>query len=126
MNMARVLVALFLMFTCSYGCKGSQPTFENFKHNSIIQNPKTKIDYYVESDRRHVVAISPNGAIVWCCEVIPAKWQGTAFITRISFGKKSGLSTGEDGIDVKVWRVGQGGGWINAQTGVYSDCGKTL
>jgi hypothetical protein len=82
-----------------------------------VQDPITKVVYYVESDQRHVAAIDPAGKLLWCCEVIPPakKW---AFITEID-------PKGEF-LEVVVWRVGQGGGKIDKKTGVYTDGGATL
>jgi len=51
----------------------------------IIQDPKTKIVYYLESDQRHIAAIAPDGKLLWCIEVLPSpdKIKGCRFI---SFG----------------------------------------
>ena len=35
-----------------------------------VQDPKTKVTFYLESDGRHVAAISPQGKILWIRDVI--------------------------------------------------------
>ncbi len=35
----------------------------------VLQDAKTKVTYYVESDLRHIAAISPDGKLLWCTEV---------------------------------------------------------
>jgi hypothetical protein len=35
----------------------------------IVQDPETKIIYYLESDLRHIAAISPDGKLLWRCQV---------------------------------------------------------
>jgi hypothetical protein len=86
-------------------------------HERAVQDPITKVLYYVESDQRHVAALDPAGKLLWCCDVIPPakKWF---FITSID-------PKGEF-LEVVVWRVGQGGGRIDKKTGVYTDSGFTL
>ena len=39
----------------------------------VLQDAATKVVFYVESDRSHVAAISPNGKLLWCIEVFPQK-----------------------------------------------------
>jgi hypothetical protein len=120
-----IFTILLLAISCSPTCK-AYPTFESFKHNTIIQDPQTKIDYYIESDRRHVAAIGPEGSVLWYSEIIPANWAGKMFILKISFVKTDSSSTHEKLIDVLVWRGGQGGGRIDTKTGVYTDSGQML
>ena len=83
----------------------------------VVQDPTTKVLYYVESDQRHVAAIDPSGKLLWCCEVIsPTKKYN--FIT--------GIDPEGNYLGVVIWRVGQGGGKIDVRTGVYTDGGATL
>ena len=121
----RLFVVLSLGWLTFLSCKAEYPNIKDFGHNSIIQDPQTKINYYVETDRRHVAAISPLGSVLWCTEVISEKWAGKMFILKIGF-EKSNSPDGHDCIGVLIWRVGQGGGQIDEQTGVYTDSGKTL
>jgi hypothetical protein len=84
----------------------------------VIQDQKTKVVYYLESDRRHVAAISPEGKLLWCCEVIPTVYVKSMHIAKIGFI--------DDCISVTIWRSGYGGGRINKNTGIYSDSGIVL
>jgi hypothetical protein len=91
----------------------------------ILQDPKTKVVYYLESDRRHVAAISPSGKLLWCRELVFASSPLWISVRRISFWNtgdypfKSG--SGDDYISVTfvVHEYGFGGtkGIINKKTG---------
>lgn len=37
----------------------------------ILKDPKTGVIFYLESDRRHISAIAPDGKLLWCREVVP-------------------------------------------------------
>ncbi len=76
----------------------------------ILRDPKTKVIYFLDTDRRHVTAISPDGKILWNCEVIPDGAKEYSYVENISFGEK--------GVDVTIWVVGQTNGTINPTTGV--------
>ena len=82
----------------------------------VLQDSKTKVIYYLESDRRHVSAINTEGKLLWCCEVFPVPkvtYRQPPFIDRINWD-------GDD-ISVAVWTGKSGGyGKIDKQTGVYS------
>jgi hypothetical protein len=39
----------------------------------VLVDPKTKITFYLESDRRHVSAIAPNGKLLWRTEFVMAQ-----------------------------------------------------
>ena len=82
----------------------------------VLQDSKTKVIYYLESDRRHVSAIDPEGKLLWCCEVFRAPtnvFRRPPFIDRIS-------CDGED-IAVGVWTGKSAGyGKINKVTGAYN------
>ncbi|MCE0499442.1 MAG: hypothetical protein LV481_15990 [Methylacidiphilales bacterium] len=41
---------------------------QNSSASRTLQDPKTKIIYYLESDQRHIAAISPKGKLLWCFE----------------------------------------------------------
>ena len=81
----------------------------------VLQDPKTKVIYYLESDGRHVSAISPDGKLLWCCEVLPTPKND--FQKAFSIG---GMSDGGDDIHFGVWRGNSGVGKINKTTGIYS------
>ena len=87
-----------------------------FLSQRVIQDPKTKVIYYLESDLRHIAALSPDGKLLWCCEVFPVPkvtYRQPPFIDRINWD-------GDD-ISVAVWTGKSGGyGKIDKQTGVYS------
>jgi hypothetical protein len=36
----------------------------------ILKDPKTSVIYYLESDHCHLVAISPDGKILWSLQVM--------------------------------------------------------
>ena len=48
-------------------------------HPRLLQDPKTKIVYYMESDWRHMAAISPSGKLLWCKSVVPAGARDFSF-----------------------------------------------
>ena len=123
---SRILAVITLMSVLTARSEVSLPTFENFKHNTIIQDPQSKISYYVESDRRHVAAINPAGSVLWCSEVIPAEWTGKMFILKIDFETAHDGSDKVNRIGVRIWMGGQGGGWLDKKTGVYTHSEQTL
>ena len=91
----------------------------------VLQDSRTKISYYLESDRRHIAAISPDGKLLWCCEVTTVNPERDRTYPNwyISDFK---LRTSKDVIDVTIWESGYGGGFIDMKTGVYSDSGSVL
>ena len=97
----------------------------------VLQDLKTKIVYYLESDRRHVTAIAPDGKILWCSEVIPPieKLKGYGvkmeYIDHIRFNPTDAHATiplqGEDYLRVEIGGEGFGGmsGHIEKKTGKF-------
>lgn len=96
----------------------------------VIQDPKTKVVYYLESDRRHIAAISPAGKLLWCSEVvrIPSKdWKGIKpqriqALWFMSPGDKScGEGNAENYIKVSIIGEGFGGmtGYLEKKTGKF-------
>jgi hypothetical protein len=79
----------------------------------VIQDSKTKITYYLESDRRHVSAIDPDGKLLWFCEVVPDIVKSRVYIESLDFDKD------ENKIYVSIWMTGQGGGTIDKKTGKF-------
>jgi hypothetical protein len=82
----------------------------------VLQDSKTKVIYYLESDRRHISAVDVGGKLLWCCEVFP--------IPKINYRLPPNIdhiSWDGDEIDVGVWTGKSGGyGKIDKQTGVFS------
>jgi len=76
-----------------------------------IQDPTTRIIYYLESDRRHVSAIDPNGKILWCGEIVSEAWRAHSYVQEISFDK-SGKK-----IRFMLWVGGWTDGTIEKATG---------
>jgi len=67
----------------------------------VLKDPKTKIVYYLESDRRHIAAISTEGKLLWCCEV--ASKQVHESIRSFNFREGSyGIPKGEQCIQVII------------------------
>jgi hypothetical protein len=90
----------------------------------IIQNPKTKVIYYVESDLRHVAAISPDGRLLWCRKVTPLNhWVSNWHIYNIKFNI---AGDGAENILIEIYESGCGAGWIDEKTGEYTDSGSVL
>ena len=81
----------------------------------ILQDPKTKVVYYLESDRRHIAAITPDGKLLWCCEVVRASVERRVHIITFAF-----RDTDENIIDVVTNPVGPEYGTINKLSGVYT------
>jgi hypothetical protein len=88
-----------------------------------IQDAVTKIVYYLESDRHHIAAISPDGMLLWVCAPTRLVWKGDWHIVQIEFCKRG---DGKDYISVEIDESGMGGGWIDKKTGVFTDSGMVL
>ena len=41
----------------------------------VLQDPKTKVIFYLESDECHIAAISPEGKLLWCTQVMPTDFK---------------------------------------------------
>jgi hypothetical protein len=81
----------------------------------VLQDLKTKVIYYLESDRRHVSAIGPEGKFLWCCQVILAPKNDFQRVFRIDRIELNG-----DDIRVVAFEGSWGVGTISKTTGVYS------
>ena len=70
--MKKLLVSLGLL-ALVHGPLWSEPASRvtSLEDHRIIQDTSTKVVYYIESDRRHVAAISADGKLLWCAEVLP-------------------------------------------------------
>jgi hypothetical protein len=98
----------------------------------LLKDQKTKVVYYVESDRRHVAAISPDGKLLWRCQVLRATtdWEKGFYISSLEFWHPGDypagdIKNGEDYLYVLMWKGGGGCGTINKKTGVFAP-GPTL
>ena len=80
-----------------------------------LQDPTTKVIFYLESDLRHVAALNPDGHVLWCCEVIPESLKTISWIREIRFGASDGKNAT---IHVEIWRMGIGAAEIDEKTGV--------
>jgi hypothetical protein len=78
-----------------------------------VQDLKTKVIYYLESDHRHVAAIDPEGKILWCCEVLSEKESKEYhhYVANIL------LNADKDFISVGIWVGGFTAAYINKKTG---------
>jgi hypothetical protein len=92
----------------------------------VLQDPKTKVVYYLESDQCHIAAISPDGKLLWCLQVMPSnykergfKLQGFGFWHPGNFQPMDG-SKGEDCIVVFSWVGTMMTTVINKKTGVVA------
>jgi hypothetical protein len=108
MTLMKKILAIALAMAALPGPVSAQPA-----ECRVLQDPKTRVIYYLESDRRHVAALSPSGKLLWCCEVIPAGGGE-------SFGG-FGLDDRDDRvIDVTVVAVGVVNGVIYKRSGVFT------
>ena len=90
-----------------------------FNGQKVLQDPKTKVIYYLESDLRHIAALSPDGKLLWCCKVIPATAAPRVHIISFGFYVKD-----DDLIGVTSNPVGLAWGIIHKKTGVYEGLGQ--
>jgi hypothetical protein len=81
----------------------------------VVQDPKTKVCYHLESDLRHIAAISPDGKLLWCCETLSVPFK----VIHFSLDEKK-----KDVID--VWSNQGLGSWgaIDIKSGVYRALGE--
>jgi hypothetical protein len=115
-----VLLGVMVLLFGGRRCLADLPTIANFKHNDSVQDSQTRTTYYVESDRRHVAAIDKSGSVLWCTEVVPAKFAGRMLVVKVTLDPKG------QSLNIEIWRVGWGGGSIDTKTGIYKDYGSTL
>jgi hypothetical protein len=85
----------------------------------VIQDPKTKVIYYLESDQRHIAALSPDGKLLWCCEVVPAPAPHRVHILSFGFDAKD-----DHLIDVTSNPAGPEFGVIHKRAGNYISLGE--
>jgi len=110
--MKRIFLALCWLLAISTIVSGFDipPTPTNLPAQAI-QDPTTKVIYYLESDRRHVSAIDPDGKILWCSEIVSEAWRAHRYVQEISLDK-----SGEK-IRFMLWVGGETNGTIEKATG---------
>jgi hypothetical protein len=86
--MKKHLLLLSLLFLTSGMVFGDALTAVVADSKRVIQDPKTKVTYYLESDLRHIAALSQNGKLLWCCEIVPASTPRRVHIISFSFDDK--------------------------------------
>lgn len=105
------LLGMFLLMSCT--AFGEPPTAVPADSKKVIQDPRTKVIYYLESDLRHIAALSPDGKLLWCCGVVPASAPRRVHIISFGFDEDDLV------IDVDSNPVGPGYGVIDKITGHY-------
>lgn len=117
--MKKHLLSLGLLFLTSGAVFGDRLTAVVANSQRVIQDPKTKVIYYLESDLRHIAALSPDGKLLWCCEVIPASALRRVHILSFGFHDKDATF-----IDVTSNPAGIAYGIIDKASGVYAFQGE--
>ena len=117
--MRKYLLLLSLLLFTSSVVFGDAPMAMVANWQKVIQDPKTKVIYYLESDLRHIAALSPDGKLLWCCKVIPATAAPRVHIISFGFYVKD-----DDLIGVTSNPVGLAWGIIHKKTGVYEGLGQ--
>jgi hypothetical protein len=112
--MSKYQLLLCLFFLSQVAVLGDALTAVVADSQKIIQDPKTKVIYYLESDSRHIAALSPDGKFIWCCEIVPASAPRRVHIISFSFDKNE-----DRVIDVESNPVGPAYGVIDKRTGHY-------
>ena len=108
------LSVLSLLLLTSIALFGEALTAVVADSQKVIQDPKTEIIYYLESDLRHIAALSPDGKLLWCCEVIPASAPSRVHVLSFDFNNKD-----DHLIDVISNPAGPEYGIIHKNTGNY-------
>ena len=58
----------------------------------ILKDPKTNVIYYLESDHCHLVAISPDGKLLWSLQVMDPSYKQRGYsIGGLGFWQKGNL-----------------------------------
>jgi hypothetical protein len=105
--MKKYLLTLGLLLLTQMAGFGDAPATGGDSPPRVLQDPDTKVSYYLESDRVHIAAISPDGKLLWCRQVAPNNKVDTV----ISFGfcHYPNGAKGEDCISVVLHGPGYGG-----------------
>jgi hypothetical protein len=97
-----VLITLFLPTICSGDTTSG--VLKDPKTDAL-KDPKTGIIYYLELDQCHLVAISPDGKILWNLEIImPPKFKGSSF-GRFAFNDENSIFLSDVGGNIKTMIV---------------------
>src|SRR5471032_2960406 len=112
--MRKYFVLLSLLLFTSGAVWGDPRAAVVAEGQKVIQDPKTKVIYYLESDLRHIAALSPDGKLLWCCEVVPASAPSRVHILSFGFDDKD-----DHLIDVLSNPVGPEYGIIHKKAGNY-------
>jgi len=75
---------------------------------------KTRIMYYLESDLRHVAALTPNGGMLWRCDAVPPASPAGAHVISLALSKSD-----KSVIEVGEILAGPACGEIDKKTGHY-------
>ena len=116
--MTKYLSLLALIFVTS-AMASDNLTLPSKPSKRVIQNPKTKVCYYLESDLQHIAAISSSGGFLWCCGIVPPPKHGSGWFVD-DFGLWTDPKTGKEYIRVKIWAQGFREGFIDRKTGIFS------
>jgi hypothetical protein len=108
----RIIIAIALLFAPLI-VGGDSPAPE--PQPQILQDAKTKVIYYLESDLRHVAAISPDGKLLWCRQIVRTPQNDFQRNFRIFRMEWDG-----DDIDIFEFQGSSGMGKLNKKTGAYS------
>ena len=69
--MKPLLILFSLVVMASNTALSDVPNVVAIDSQKVVLDPKTKVLFYLESDLRHIAALSPDGKLLWCCELIP-------------------------------------------------------
>jgi len=67
----KTLAIFTILFLAGISVKGDDVGPQD-RWPRVIKDPTAKITFYLESDQRHIAAISDDGKLLWCIEVMPA------------------------------------------------------
>jgi hypothetical protein len=116
--MMKYMIALYLLASAADWAFGDQAA----ENSRVVQDPETKVIYYMESDRHHIVALSPDGKLLWNCEVISASDKLTRDLHFGLWRPKSflppRLKSGADYLRIEAFCSGWEQGLINKKTGI--------
>jgi hypothetical protein len=111
MRRVRILLGVYLVTIACLVASSAPSAAGHFLQ--AVRDPKTRVTYYLESDRRHVLAVNSAGKVLWTCDVDSDPNMGRLRADTISIGDDVNLS-------VHVFAgVSGGNAVINKRTGVF-------
>jgi hypothetical protein len=113
MMVRKYLFWLGLLFLMSVAVR-ADTSADVMQGQRAIQDPKTKVIYYLESDLRHIVALSVDGKLLWCCDAVPARSPARAHVLEFALPKSDAAAIG-----VSEVLYGPAWGEIDRKTGTY-------